>query len=142
MTIKRVSPKEAFELMQNDGYVYVDVRSIPEFDMGHATGAFNVPLMHMGAQGMEPNADFLSVMKKAFPQDKKLVVGCQAGGRSLRAAQLLIDAGFTNVIDQRAGWKGQSDPFGRVTEKGWSGEGLPTSTSPEAGRDYAGLSKS
>ena len=38
----------------------------------------------------------------------------------MRAAQALVAAGFTNVIDQRAGWDGARDSFGQVTEPGWS----------------------
>ena len=41
MTVKRVSPQEADRLLREAGYVYVDVRSIPEFDAGHPTGAFS-----------------------------------------------------------------------------------------------------
>jgi rhodanese-related sulfurtransferase len=73
---RRVSPQEARELQENDGYVYVDVRSVPEFQAGHPMGAFNVPLMHMGPAGMAPNPEFLDVMQKAFPRDAKLLVGC------------------------------------------------------------------
>ena len=31
MPVKRVSPDDALELMRKQGYVYVDVRSVPEF---------------------------------------------------------------------------------------------------------------
>src|SRR5262249_40526449 len=86
MAVKRVSPEEARDLMHQDGYVYVDVRSVPEFEAGHPIGAYNVPLMHPGPQGMVPNPDFMSVMQQSFAKDRKIVVGCQAGGRSLRAA--------------------------------------------------------
>ena len=51
---KRVSPQEARDLMEKDGYVYVDVRSIPEFDAGHPAGAYNVPLMHRARREWSP----------------------------------------------------------------------------------------
>ena len=47
MSLTRVSPKDARDLMEKDGYAYVDVRSIPEFEAGHPEGAYNVPLLHM-----------------------------------------------------------------------------------------------
>lgn len=122
--VKRVSPAEAKKLI-DDGYVYVDVRSIPEFEAGHPTGARNVPLMHMGSAGMTPNGDFLAVMTASFPKDAKLVLGCKAGGRSLRAAQMLVAQGWTDVVDQRAGFDASRDPFGQVTEQGWKAAGLP-----------------
>src|SRR6185295_9135998 len=105
MPVKRVAPEEARDLM-DQGYTYLDVRSIPEFEAGHPTGAYNVPLMHMGPGGMAPNPDFLSVVQKRFPTETPLVIGCKAGGRSARAAAVLEGAGYTNLVDQRAGYDG------------------------------------
>src|SRR5580700_544650 len=117
--IKRVSPQEAHELTET-GWAYVDVRSEQEFADGHAVGAFNVPIAHMAGGSMSPNPDFLAVMEKAFGKEAKIVVGCKSGGRSLRAAQALVGAGFASVVDQRAGWDGARDAFGQVGEPGWS----------------------
>jgi rhodanese-related sulfurtransferase len=132
--VKRVSPQEAKDLIDREGYVYVDVRSIPEFDAGHPTGAYNVPLNHMGPAGMAPNPEFMAVMEKAFPKDAKLVLGCQGGGRSLRAAGMLEQAGWTSVVDQRAGFVGHGEP-------GWRPAGLPVSNDSPAGHTYEGLKK-
>jgi rhodanese-related sulfurtransferase len=115
----RISPQEASAKLA-EGWTYVDVRTAQEFEAGHPPGAVNVPLMHAGGPGMTPNPDFLPVMSAAFAKDAKIVVGCKAGGRSLRAAQALLGAGFANVVDQRAGWDGVRNPFGQVTEPGWS----------------------
>jgi len=126
MTIRRVSPAEAHELVRQ-GHVYVDVRSEPEFADGHPEGAINVPWMHMGSGGMVPNGRFLETMRERFAKDAAIVVGCKSGGRSLRAARALVDDGFTAVVDQRAGWDGARDAFGQISEPGWSRVGLPTS---------------
>jgi rhodanese-related sulfurtransferase len=134
MGFKRVSPEEAKALIDREGYVYVDVRSLPEFEAGHPKGAYNVPLMHQGPAGMTPNADFLAVMQKTFAQDARLVVGCKAGGRSQRAAGLLESAGYTNVVDQKAGYEGASPD-----EPGWRPKGLPTATQAAADHTYEGL---
>lgn len=139
MTVKRVSPKEADALVRDQGYVYVDVRSIPEFDSGHPTGAYNVPLMHQTGAGMQPNADFVPVMLAAFPKDAKLVVGCRSGGRSLRAATMLLEAGFENVVDQRGGMAGARNAFGQLEEEGWEAAGLPLSQEPDPERTYSSL---
>jgi rhodanese-related sulfurtransferase len=135
--IKRVSPEEAKALIDSDGYQYVDVRSIPEFEAGHPTGAFNVPWKHMGASGASDNDDFLAVMETAFGKEAKIVVGCKSGGRSLAAAQTLAAAGFTNVIDQRAGFMGGMGPGG--PEAGWAMQGLPTARQAEPGHSYQEL---
>ena len=139
MAVKRVSPAEARDLVDTQGYVYVDVRSLPEFAAGHPAGAYNVPLMNMGAGGMAPNPDFMAVMG-AFPKDAKLVVGCKAGGRSARAASMLESAGYTNVVDQRAGFEGAPDPMtGRISEPGWRPAGLPVTTEAPPDRTYEAL---
>jgi rhodanese-related sulfurtransferase len=136
----RISPKEANEKV-SDGWVYVDVRTEEEFDAGHPAGAVNVPLMHGGGGGMVSNPEFLRVMMAAFPLDAKIVVGCKTGGRSLRAAQMLLDAGYAAVVDQRAGWDGARDAFGRVAEPGWSRAGLPIETGQPAGRSWDDMKK-
>jgi rhodanese-related sulfurtransferase len=133
MPVKRVSPHEARELIEKQGYVYVDVRSVPEFEAGHPEGAYNVPLAHLSPQGMAPNTDFLTVMQKNFPKDAKIVVGCKSGGRSLQAATLLLSTGYTDVIDQRAGFMGSNEP-------GWLPKGLPTATKASPNHTYVELS--
>ena len=135
MSVRRVSPEEAKTLLDEEGYVYVDVRSIPEFEAGHPQGAYNVPIAHLGQMGMTPNTNFLIVMQKHFARDAKLVVGCKAGGRSLQAAMLLQSAGFTGVVDQRAGFDGGPG------EPGWRPRGLPISQQAEADKSYEALAK-
>jgi len=139
MTVKRVSPQEADALVKEEGYVYLDVRSIPEFDTGHARGAYNIPLMHATPSGMRPNEEFMSVVAATFQKDAKLVVGCKTGARSLRAAQGLMAAGFEAIIDQRAGFLGTRDPFGQVKEAGWQGAGLEVATEAQPDRTYEAL---
>jgi rhodanese-related sulfurtransferase len=141
MTVKKVSPAEARALMEREGYVYVDVRSVPEFEGGHPEGAYNVPFAHATPGGMRPNEDFVRVMEAAFPKDAKLVVGCLMGGRSARACAALEAAGFTALVDQRAGWGGAKDAFGRVTDAGWSAQGLPSGHGPDAERGYEALAR-
>ncbi len=136
----RISPQEASAKLA-DGWTYVDVRTTQEFEAGHPSGAVNVPLMHAGPGGMTPNPDFLRVMNGAFAKDAKIVVGCKAGSRSLRAAQALAADGFTQILDQRAGWDGARDSFGQVAEPGWSRVGLPVDQGAPSGRTYEDLKR-
>ena len=138
MRVTRVSPEEALALVEGEGYVYVDVRSVPEFESGHPKGAYNVPLAHLGPHGMSPNPDFLATMERNFPRESKLVLGCKTGGRSLQAASLLLSAGWQAVVDQRAGFHGALDPSGRP-EPGWGPKGLPASRSADPGRSWSEL---
>lgn len=110
----RISPAEA-QAKMNEGYTYIDVRTPEEFREGRPASAVNVPL----------GDDFVARMTARFPKDAKLVLGCKAGGRSLRAAKELLGAGYTNVLDQRAGFDAVRGPFGEITEPGWSRAGLP-----------------
>ena len=132
MAVRRVTPQEAKMLMEQ-GYVYVDVRSIPEFDKGHPEGAYNVPLLHMGPGGMAPNSDFGPVMEKNFAKDQKLIIGCKMGGRSAQASQWLEANGYTNIVDQKAGFDGQPG------NPGWAPAGLPVASTAAAERTYEQL---
>jgi rhodanese-related sulfurtransferase len=138
MPIRRVTPQEAAELLAQ-GWMYVDVRTIPEFDAEHPRGAYSVPLMQQGPAGRTANADFLAVMEAAFGKSAQLVVGCASGGRSRRAAEMLAEAGFDQVADMRAGFAGETDSMGRLVAPGWKAAGLPTASAAEAGRRYEDL---
>ena len=50
MGVTHVDVKEAYSLQTGEGYAYIDVRSIPEYERGHPAGAHNVPLLHYDAQ--------------------------------------------------------------------------------------------
>jgi rhodanese-related sulfurtransferase len=132
-SVRRVSPSEAKSLLDL-GYLYVDVRSVEEFHEIHPVGALNVPVNAGGSGGGAPLAEgFLALMKQLFAPDAKIVVGCATGVRSLHAAELLLTAGFTDVIDQRAGMEGSRGPFGNLLEPGWIEAGLPVATGPDVG---------
>lgn len=139
MPVSRVSPAEAHTKMKEEAFTYVDVRTEEEFEAGHPEGAFNVPLMLAPPSGMTPNPEFVAVMEGAFAKDAPLIVGCKVGGRSAKAAQALEGAGFTNILDQRAGWDGARGSFGEVTEPGWSRVALPSETGTPPDRAYAAL---
>lgn len=130
--IQRVSPAEAKKLL-DEGYTYLDVRTEAEYAAGHPVGAHNVPVMNAGPGGMVPNPDFMTVVQALYPKDAKLVVGCKAGGRSARAADMMTAAGYTGVVDQRAGFDGQPGK-----EPGWAPSGLPVEKAT-AGGSYAEL---
>jgi rhodanese-related sulfurtransferase len=137
--VKRVMPAEAANLLK-EGWSYLDVRSIPEFDQGHPVGAANIPLLHFQGGRMAPNPAFQRVVEASFPKDSKLVIGCKSGGRSLQAAGLLAAAGYTNIVDLQGGFGGEHDALGRASSPGWAAAGLPVATTAEAGKSYADLS--
>lgn len=140
VSYKHVTAKEAHDLLQSDdGYIYVDVRSVPEFSNGHPAGSLNVPVFHKEPVGMVPNPDFLTIMEAHFEHEQKLLVGCQSGQRSLRAAEALVAAGFQDVTNVKGGYGGVKDPTGQSVEPGWFEQGLPTDYGEPEERSYAAL---
>jgi rhodanese-related sulfurtransferase len=138
--VKRVTPTEAQALLA-EGWTYLDVRSIPEFEAGHPAGALNIPLLHLEDGRMAPNRAFEAVVTASFPKDAKLVLGCKAGPRSLQAAALLGAVGYTTVVDMRGGFYGERDGMGRVIVAGWAQQNLPVETETPPARTYAELAK-
>lgn len=135
---KRVDPQEAKRLV-DEGWTYLDVRSVVEFEQGHPEGAYNVPLLDfVPGRGMTPNPDFLDEVRARFEAATTLVVGCKAGGRSARAAEMLLAAGFSSVVDMMGGYAGEFDEAGRPVCLGWLERGLPVATEALPGRSYKG----
>jgi len=83
--MKEMNAQEAYDLLQKDpDYLYLDVRSVPEFEQGHPIKAINIPLLHFVAgMGMLPNDDFVAVVEASLPKDAKLLVSCKTGDELL-----------------------------------------------------------
>lgn len=141
MELRRISPEEAQDLLESGkGYIYLDVRSVPEFQAGHAPGAKNIPILHRTPVGMRPNQDFVAVCEHALGRDARIITACLMGGRSMRAAHVLIANGFKNVVDMRGGFRGETDPMGQLVYPGWAPRGLPVTTEAADDETYDGLS--
>lgn len=140
MPIQQTTPDEAPTLL-GQGFRYIDVRTEPEFAGGHPAGAVNIPVVFPdpATQQMTVNADFLAVVEAHFPKDAKIIVGCQSGMRSQRAAELLSQAGYRTVINMQGGFGGARDQTGRTVIPGWSECGLPVCKDCAAENSYAGL---
>lgn len=127
--MKHVTPVQARALMER-GASYVDVRTPEEFEAGHPAGAHNLPIS-------EP--DFALLASACFDKNSPIVLGCRSGHRSVIAAKALESEGFTEVYEQRAGWDGARDAFGRVTEVGWRKSGLPFEEGAGCERSFASM---
>ena len=80
-----VEGAEAHKLVAG-GARLVDVRSPTEFAEGHLPGAVNIPV------GMLPQR-----LGEVGPKDATVILYCQSGARSSRAAALLRKNGFAHV---------------------------------------------
>jgi rhodanese-related sulfurtransferase len=142
MPYKTVKPADAKALLDGDeGWTYVDVRTVEEFEAGHPVGAYNVPFAVRDKSGMmTPNPRFVPLMKRHFARETLLVLGCAAGGRSRHACEQLLTEGFKNLINMHGGFSGARDEMGRVCEPGWQACGYPVETACEEERTWRHLS--
>jgi rhodanese-related sulfurtransferase len=146
MPINQQVPPEAYEtLKKNPDALYLDVRTEAEFAAGHPEGAINIPVVFIKGPGqMQVNPEFVEIAEKVISRDRKLVVGCMAGGRSQRACEMLDEAGYTDLTNVVGGFGGQRDASGKVVVAGWKDAGLPVTTelgdaSYQAQRTKAGI---
>ena len=141
MSYRKIGPEQAREQLESgDGWIYVDVRTVQEFEAGHPPGAFNVPLALPGPTGaMTMNPEFLAVMQQHFPASARLILGCAAGPRSARACELLAAEGYEDLCNMEGGFLGARGPQGRVVEPGWHACGFPINTEADPERTWEAL---
>ncbi len=82
-------------------HLLIDVRTPEEFASGHIAGAINI--------SVETIANRLN----EIPQGQTLVLYCRSGNRSAQAAQILAEAGYTDIHD-----------LGGIND--WVSQGYPT----------------
>lgn len=140
MAVKQTTPPQAHDILEKDpAVIYLDVRTVPEFTAGHPQRGINIPVIFFQAPGQPaPNPDFLKVVEVNIPKDAAVIVGCQAGGRSQRAAEIMAQAGYSNVTNMQGGFGGGQDQMGRVVP-GWRDAGLPVSADNGEGVSYVSL---
>ena len=101
---KSVEPKQAIIMLQSDeNLTLLDVRTISEFKAGHLRGATLIPL------------DKLENNLAKLPKDKKIMVYCRSGHRSLRASRILKRHGYT-PINVKNGITGLSNAHAEIVK--------------------------
>ena len=140
MAIKQITPQQAHDLLRQDSQImYLDVRTEAEFSAGHPQSSVNIPVFFFQAQGTpSPNPDFLKVVEANIPKETTIIVGCQAGRRSQHGAEILEQAGYTNLANMMGGFGGGPDQSGAPLP-GWRDAGLPVNTENGEGVSYASL---
>lgn len=142
MSMKSISPEEAKDILVADGRsVYIDVRTEQEFVNGHVPGSINIPVAwpNPTTHQVKLNPDFVRVVSTHFRKDTRIILGCQTGGRSKFAAELLHTQGFDAVYNMRGGFDGDRDVRGRLIEPGWSQLGLTVETEVPQNSSYISL---
>lgn len=91
--VMEMKGQELVDLMADEAKsaetVVVDVRKTEEFDAGHIEGAMNVTL-----EEIQENPALLEAYK-----EKTVVLYCNTGNRSGKAAKVLVDNGYTTVYN-------------------------------------------
>ena len=81
-------------------------------------------------------------MQTNYSRAAKLLGGCQVGGRSTQAAQMLASRGYQHVMNVRGGFGVARDPVtGRLVDEGWSMARLPLEITAPPGGSYEELRK-
>lgn len=86
-----VDVDELDSLIRTGDVRVLDVREEWEYRRGRVPGALNVPLSQ------------LQVRVADLPRDKRLLVICESGSRSLAAADFLLRSGFAEAASVRGG---------------------------------------
>ena len=123
MDIEQINPKEAWARMSDNekSALYLDVRTKAEFDQGHPKGAINIPVrIRDENDAMVANPNFLEEAEKQIEKSKRLVIGCQRGGRSQKACEIMSEAGYKDLANVAGGFGGTPE------QPGWASLELPT----------------
>lgn len=102
--IREVSPAEAQTAVSKAYSQFVDVRTPEEYSSGHAARAINIPI------------DTLTAKLDTLEKNEPVYLICQTGNRSKKAAVILKEAGFNNVVNVTGG------------TTAWQTAGLPMET--------------
>lgn len=100
----RMEAAEAKRLVDKGEALLVDVRSKEAWDASHADGSVSVPL------------DQVATRLKELPKDKLIAAycTCPAEQTSLRAAQILLENGYTKVAAVKGGLNAWEKAGGKI----------------------------
>ena len=123
-------PHEAYEVLQSaPAATLVDVRTRAEWDwVGRIPGAVEIELLTY--PGSRPNPSFQTELEQRVDKEALVLFICRSGGRSHNAAQLAMQAGYTQCYNVLEGFEGDKNAQGhRNTQGGWRARVLPWSQS-------------
>jgi phage shock protein E len=65
----------------------IDVRTLDEWNSGHLVSAINIEWQD------------INIIESNIPKNEEIYLYCRSGNRSGKATKILLDAGYTNVIN-------------------------------------------
>jgi rhodanese-related sulfurtransferase len=85
-----ITAKEAKQIMDTEsGYILLDVRTVAEYEQSHIPGAVVIPDTEIAARAETELPD----------KDQLILVYCRSGRRSKLAAEILVELGYTNIME-------------------------------------------
>lgn len=91
---REISYKEVLRIMQdNPEAVLIDVRSAQEYKEGHLENSISIPVYDLAK----------NIVTKINKRDSIIILYCQTGKRSKKAAKILGDLCYTNVYTIKDG---------------------------------------
>lgn len=91
-----VSVQQGKEMIDSGEVFILDVRTQEEYNESHIMGSTLIPV------------EELDIRFKELPRDKKILVYCRTGKRSVTASDILVKNGFTQIYNMKGGiteWK-------------------------------------
>ena len=90
--VTTIQAEDIKQYYDNADYVILDVRKPSEFENEHIKNAINIQLSEIDLRAGELDGD------------KKYIIHCAAGYRSMMAASILKEKGFNNFVNVAGGW--------------------------------------
>ena len=102
--ITQVTPADVRRMHERgDDVTIIDVREDREWNLGHVPSA-----VHMSRGTLEKKVEHL------VPRDRKVVLYCAGGSRSVLAADMLRQMGYQDVASMTGGFRGWVESGGDV----------------------------
>jgi len=90
ISFQSITPEEAMQRLDSEEeIVLLDVRTPEEYAEGHIPGSQLIPLQTLEEEAPNQLTD----------KDAPIFVYCRSGNRSLEAAEILVEQGYTQVYD-------------------------------------------
>ena len=98
-SVPSISSEESLEVISDNNYRFLDVRTDGEYSDGHIPNSIHIPLQEIQSR--------ISEIEKI--KDKKIIVYCRSGARSSMASKTLLKEGFdvSNLSGGIMSWKGE-----------------------------------
>lgn len=101
--VRQVNSADALALHARGGVTFLDVRDLPEVNLGKIPGA-----VHISRGNLETR------IEGVVPRTAEVVIYCASGNRSAFAADTLQQMGYANVCSLAGGIRGWAESGGEI----------------------------